>query len=230
MKKPLVDYRQFRPGKLNDPEFAHLKLLGGWIVYFAMYFVTENLIPAGACHVMHCTLDDIIPFNEFFAIFYVSWYFLTFGSLLYFVLYDIRSFSNLQKFIMVTQAVAVIIYIVYPSRQDLRPESFERENVLTALMGAIYAFDTSTGVCPSLHVAFSLGIASVWLKRKESTKLWRGTVCIWAFLICISTAFVKQHSVLDILAALPVGLLAEMIVYAPEIKKRRALLRSHGKG
>ena len=32
MKKPMVDYRQFRLSKLNTPEFSHLKLLGGWIV------------------------------------------------------------------------------------------------------------------------------------------------------------------------------------------------------
>ena len=38
MKKPVVDYRQFRPGKLNDPQFSHLKLLGGWILYFILYF------------------------------------------------------------------------------------------------------------------------------------------------------------------------------------------------
>ncbi len=29
VKKPVVDYRQFRLRKLNDPQFSHLKLLGG---------------------------------------------------------------------------------------------------------------------------------------------------------------------------------------------------------
>ncbi len=40
MKKPMVDYRQFRFSKLNSQEFSHLKLLGGWIVYFILYFLT----------------------------------------------------------------------------------------------------------------------------------------------------------------------------------------------
>ena len=31
MKKPVVDYRQFRLNKLNDPQFSHLKLLLGWV-------------------------------------------------------------------------------------------------------------------------------------------------------------------------------------------------------
>ena len=39
-KTPVVDYRRFRLSKLNEPEFSHLKLLGGWIFYFLMYFIT----------------------------------------------------------------------------------------------------------------------------------------------------------------------------------------------
>ena len=41
MKKPVVDYREFRLSRLNEPRFAHLKLLAGWILtvitaYFAV--------------------------------------------------------------------------------------------------------------------------------------------------------------------------------------------------
>ena len=73
MRKPEIDYRTFRLSKLNDPQFAHLKLLGGWIGYFIMYFLTENLIPAESCHVVHCWIDDLIPFCEWFLIPYVFW-------------------------------------------------------------------------------------------------------------------------------------------------------------
>ena len=45
MKTPVVDYRRFRFSRLNTPEFSHLKLLAGWLAYFALYFLTENLIP-----------------------------------------------------------------------------------------------------------------------------------------------------------------------------------------
>ncbi|MBR1821452.1 MAG: phosphatidic acid phosphatase [Clostridia bacterium] len=213
MRKPAVDYREFRLSRLNEPRFAHVKLLAGWVVYFALYFLTENLIPAARCHVIHCALDDLIPFREGFLVLYCYWYVLLAGSLLYFFLYDIRSFKRLQIYIMITQAVAMLAYIFYPSIQLMRPESFERDNALTRLMGFIYAFDTPTGVCPSLHVAYSLGIASVWCHRRESSGVWKGFMVLSAALISISTAFVKQHSVVDICAALPVGLLAEVQVF-----------------
>ena len=111
MKKPVVDYREFRLSRLNEPRFAHLKLLGGWIGYFILYFLTENLIPAAKCHPIHCWLDDVIPFNEWFLIPYCFWYALIVFSLLYFMLYDIDSFRRLSIFIMITQAVAMAIYI-----------------------------------------------------------------------------------------------------------------------
>ena len=233
LKKPVVDYRQFRMSRINEPEFEHIKLLGGWIVYLALYFITENLIPLSDCHVIHCALDDMIPFNEFFAIFYCFWYVLLVLSLLYFFLYDIPNFRRLQIFIMVTQAVAMFAYIVYPSVQLLRPEVMPRENFLCSVMAFIYAFDTPTGVCPSLHVAYSMGIACVWCRREATPKSLKILVVISAILISISITFVKQHSVLDILAAVPVGMLAEYIVYGlpgrkertAELERKRAVLR-----
>ena len=220
MKKPVVDYRQFRLSKINEPQFAHLKLLLGWVVYFLFYFLTENFIPVESCHVIHSALDDLIPFNEFFFIPYCFWYLLIVISLVYFALYDVENFKNLQIFIIITQVVAMTVYILYPSVQNLRPTGFARDNFFTWLANIIYTFDTPTGVCPSLHVAYSLGIGSCWLKEKSASKLWKGFVVFSVILISLSTAVVKQHSVIDIAAALPVGLLAEILVFGKYWKNK----------
>ena len=220
MKKPMVDYRQFRFSKLNTPQFSHLKLLIGWVLYFAAYFLTENLIPVENCHVIHCGLDDIIPFCEWFIIPYVLWYPLIIFSLGYFALYNVDSFKKLQTFIMITQLVASIIYIVYPNCHYLRPTEFTRDNKLTDYIGFLYAFDTNTGVCPSLHCAYSIGIASVRLKEKDVSWAWKGFIVIFVILICLSTMFIKQHSAVDFFAALPVCLLAEILVFKVFYKKK----------
>lgn len=213
MKQPVVDYKSFRLRRVNEPQYAHIKLLLGWVVYLAFYFLTENLIPAEACHVVHCALDDRIPLNEYFVIFYVSWFALIFFSLLNFFLYDIQSFRDLSVFIIITQSVAMAVYILWPNMQDLRPASFERRNLCTAVLGFLYYFDTPTGVCPSLHVAYSLGIGSVWLKKKDASPVWKALLTVWLALICLSVMFVKQHSAVDVFAALPLGALAEYLVY-----------------
>lgn len=220
MKTPMVDYREFRLSKINEPRFSHLKLLLGWVVYFIFYFLTENLIPAERCTPVHIFLDDYIPFCEYFLIPYVFWYGLIVFSLGYFLLYNVDSFKRLQTFIIITQATAMVIYILFPSRQDLRPEVFPRDNFLTRCIGLLYSFDTSTGVCPSLHVSYSIGIASVWLKEKGVSRVWKCFVVVAVVLICLSTMFIKQHSAADFFAALPVCLLAEGLLYGGYWKKR----------
>lgn len=225
MKRQMVDYRGFRLSRINEPQFRHVWLWCTWIVYFVLYFLTENLIPAESCHVMHCFLDDLIPFNEYFLVFYTGWYVLVFGSLLYYFLYDVKRFRELDLYIFVTQMVAMFFYIFFPSRQDLRPETFPRENFFTWVMGLIYAFDTSTGVCPSLHVAYSLAIFNVMVKDEHLHKWFKIALGIFAVMVCLSTAFVKQHSTVDIFAAIPVVLLGEAIIYGksywlPKLRKK----------
>lgn len=213
MRKPVVDYRNLRFSNITSPQYKHLLLLFGWVGYFILYFLTENLIPVENCYPVHSQLDDIIPFCEWFVIPYVGWYFLIIISLLYFALYNIENFKNLQKYIIITQVIAIIIYIVFPTRQDLRPLKFESNNLLTDLVGIIYSADTNTGVCPSLHVAYSLGIASTWLREKSATKTTKAIIVFVVILICLSVAFIKQHSVMDIYAAIPVCLFAEWFVF-----------------
>lgn len=213
MRKPVVDYRQFRFSKLKDPEFSHLLYLLGWVGYFALYFLTENLIPVEKCYVIHSPLDDMIPFCEVFVIPYVGWYLLIVVSLLYFALYNTESFKKLQSFIIITQVVAMAVYIAFPNMQDLRPTEFPRDNIFTDIIGLLYTFDTNTNVCPSLHVGYSIGIASVWLKEKGVSKWVKAFVTVFVVLVCLSTAFIKQHSILDAFAAIPMCLLAEIILY-----------------
>ena len=216
MKRQRVDYTGFSLSRLNEPRFSHIKLLGGWIIYFILFFLTENLIPREKCHPIHCWLDDVLPFNEFFLIFYCGWFLLVFGSLLYYLLYDVERFKKLQIYIMCTQAIAMFIYIVYPSRQDLRPEVFPRENILTALMSFIYTFDTSTGVCPSLHVGYSMAILSVTSKDPFLSKGLKAFLTFFIVMICAAVCFVKQHSAVDVFAALIMCFFIEIALYGKD--------------
>ena len=213
MRKPEVDYRQFRLRRINEPQFSHLKLLLGWVGYFILFVLTENLIPAEKCFPVWCRIDDWIPFCEFFLIPYVFWYLLIVFSLGYFLLYHVESFKKLQTYIIITQVVAMAVYILFPSRQDLRPVDFPRDNFLTQCVAFLYSADTNTGVCPSLHVAYSLGIASVWLKERDAHPVWKAFVVVTVILICLSTMFIKQHSAVDFFAAIPVCMLAEYLVF-----------------
>ena len=211
MRKPTVDYSGFSLKKLNDPRFSHLKLLVGWLGYFAMYFITEYLNPNNSGTAVSCSLDYKIPFLEIFVIPYVGWYLLIAVSLLYFAFYNVENFKRLQIFIIVTQVAAMIIYITFPNFQPLRPDVYPRDNFLTDIVALLQTADTNSNVCPSLHVAYSIGIASIWLKEKDAKGWVKTAIVIFCILVCLSTAFIKQHSVIDGLVAIPVCILAEVI-------------------
>ena len=187
-------------------------LLLSWPVYLVLFFLSERWIPADSCALIWCPLDHRIPFCEWFLIPYVSWYPLVAGSLIWLLRKDREVFRWLQRYILITQVIGLICFFLLPSRQELRPEVFPRENILTKLAGSLYAVDTPTGVCPSMHVAWSLALISAWTRKRDCPGLWKWFVAAWCALICVSVVFVKQHSALDILGGLAAGMVAELIL------------------
>ena len=215
---PAVDYRKLRPSNLNTSTYSHLKLLLYWPIFGLLFLFVERIYPVDHYTVIHCTLDDLIPFCEWFLFPYLFWFVYLVGMHLYTMLYEIDSFARMMKYIILTYTAAIVIYLIWPTCQDLRPVAFERDNVLTRFIAGFYQFDTNTNVCPSIHVIGSLAVMEAALWSKRLTKHWKAGFVVCAILICISTVFMKQHSVLDILAALPICALGHYLYFGRENK------------
>lgn len=215
-----VDYRKFRLDKLNTPEFEHLKYLLYWPAYGLFFLTVERLWIRASYFPIHCALDDAIPFCEYFLIPYLFWFVFLVGIQIYGLLYDVEAFKKMMKFVMVSYSIAMLVYILFPNCQELRPLSFERDNIFTRFLAGFYQFDTNTNVCPSVHVIGSVAVAlCAWSSKHFSTPGWRAAFTVTALLISVSTVFLKQHSVLDVVAAIPVCIVAYMVVYQAKKKK-----------
>ena len=142
------DYRQFRLRKLNTPEFSHIKLLLFWPVFGLAFLALERFRPHAAYHVMHCALNDAIPFSEWALIPYLLWFVYLIGALAYTFFQDVPAFRRMMRFVIVTYTAATVIYFIYPTQQLLRPEAFAHDNALTRVVAWFYTFDTNTNVCP----------------------------------------------------------------------------------
>lgn len=211
---PIVDYRKFSLRKLNTEEFCHLKLLFFWPLFGLLFLYVERFYPVTSYYPVHCALDDMIPFNEFFVIPYLFWFVSLVGMSLYTLLYDIGAFRRYMKFIIITYLTAILVYFIFPTCQNLRPVVFERDNLFTQFISGLYQFDTHTNVCPSIHVIGALAVLfASWYVEKFRSKYWRTVSAITAALICASTVFLKQHSILDVLAALPICLIGYVFCY-----------------
>lgn len=213
-KAAIVDYRKFRFSKLNTPEFSHLKALIFWPIFGLMFLTVERLWIRDSYFPMYCAWDDAIPFCEYFLIPYLFWFVFLVGIHFYTLLWDTKSFKNLMKFVIVSYSATMLIYILFPNCQELRPMAFERDNIFTQFMARFYQFDTNTNVCPSLHVIGSVAVVTcAWHSKHFSSPGWRIAFMIVAFLISISTVFLKQHSILDVIAAIPICIVAYFLVY-----------------
>lgn len=211
---PAVDYRGFRLRKLNAPEYRHLWLLLFWPVYILRYALVERWNPATHYTVIHCALDDQIPFHEGFLVFYVLWYVAIFGMHLYTMFYDVPAFKRYSKFLIICISISTTIFLIFPSCQELRPEVLPRDNVLSRIVRLIYAVDTNTNVFPSEHAIGALAVLSAAINTPSLRTPGRiAGFVVLAILISLSTVFLKQHSILDVIAAVPICGLAYWMCY-----------------
>lgn len=218
----MVDYRAFRLGRLREPQFRHLTYLLFWPVYGLAFLAVERIFVRDSYFPIHCALDDYIPLMEYFLIPYLFWFVFLVGIHLYTLLYDVPAFVKMEKFIIISYSIAVLVYLLFPNCQQLRPAEFARDNLFTRFLAHFYQFDTNTNVCPSIHVIGSVAVVlGAWNARGLSTVGWRWAFGITGFLISISTVFLRQHSVLDLLAAIPVCLIAYYFAYVKTGEKNR---------
>lgn len=227
MTKSPANADSLSPHAWNAEAFRHWRLLLYWPVFGLLFFAAERLYTPKRYHMMHCVLDDHISFCEWFLLPYLFWFVFLLGMHLYTLLRDPRAFRRMMYFIMLTYSAALLAFFLFPTVQQLRPAVFPRDNVLTRLMAAFYGFDTNTNVCPSLHVVGSLAVLfAAWDCPRFRSRGWRRVFGLCAFFISISTVFLKQHSVLDILAALLLCAAAYRIVYQRAVFLRRRSRRA----
>lgn len=184
------------------------------IIYLTCFFFAESRdVPV---NIIHTPLDDLIPFCEYFIIPYVLWYLYVAGTLTYLGLTD-KNFKEYYRFVMnmaLGMVVFLIVSFVYPNGQNLRPEIIP-DNLFLWAVNFLYTIDTSTNILPSLHVFASVACDMALCRddRFKKHPAWRWASHISMFLIILSTMFLKQHSAIDVVAALFCNIVFYPMVY-----------------
>ncbi len=217
----VVKYWKLRPNNLTSPEFRHLFLLLFWPVFGILFSLVEKDAFHPVYTPVHSPIDDMIPFCEWFMIPYMFWFVFLVGMIAYLLLFDVSAFRRFQYFVMLTYGVTMVVYLIYPTCQELRPSEFPRDNFLTRFIAGFYAFDTNTNVCPSLHVVGSMAVAfGAWDTKRFQKPVWKTLFMGMALLISISTVFVKQHSIVDVFWAMILCMVMYAVVYRIPWKSR----------
>ena len=134
-----------------------------------------------------------------------------------------EEFYRASAYMFIGMSICLFICTIWPNGQDLRIEEFNKDNVLTSLMGYIYSADTNTNIFPSIHVFNSVGAVIIIYKShilKNIRWVKIGSI-ILSTLIILSTMFLKQHSVMDVLGGLALSAIMYIPVYAVDWAKIR---------
>ena len=168
--------------------------------------------------IIHISLDDYIPFNEYFIIPYFLWFAYVAAAVMFFFFTNKEDYYRLCAFLFIGMTISLIICTIWPNGHNLRPTEFARENIFTDMVRGLWQTDTPTNIFPSIHVYNSIGVHlavmnSEALKKKRVVRI---SSFILMLSICLSTVFLKQHSALDGIGAIVMSMFMYRMVYRTE--------------
>ncbi|MCR5273316.1 MAG: phosphatase PAP2 family protein [Lachnospiraceae bacterium] len=166
-------------------------------VYLLTFFLTNGLYEPVVW--VHHPLDDLIPFEVNFVIIYMLWFPAIMLALVKVMFRCEKDFKQLAFVMFTGMTISLIIYAIYPTGLKLRPE-IEVNGFSTWLMSMVWKNDVPMNVCPSIHVSSSIAVFFVAFRGEylRGQRLKKAAVMIFMIAICVSTVFVKQHSVVDV--------------------------------
>lgn len=201
-------------------------LCAGYVfIYLPWFFTLEhiNTIDSPRMHIINVPLDYKIPFCEYFIIPYILWFFYIVASCIYmYFKADNSEFARLAVSLIAGMSISMFICMIYPNGITLRPD-YIPDNFFGRIVSGLYATDTSTNVFPSIHCYNSMAvhIALCKCKAMKNAKHHRLVLSL-SLVLCISiilsTMFLKQHSVVDVIGAFILMAVMYIVVYAVDWK------------
>lgn len=159
---------------------------------------------------MFSKLDIYIPFVKEFVIPYLAWFAYIAVALIFLGFKSKVDFIKLSVFMFSGMSICLFIYSLFPNGQSLRPEIVGTD-IFANLVRMVYSSDTPTNSAPSIHVVNSMAVhfSLVNYKGFSEKKYIKAASFIIMLLIIMSTVFIKQHSILDVVY----GFILSMILY-----------------
>ncbi|MEE1248457.1 MAG: phosphatase PAP2 family protein [Lachnospiraceae bacterium] len=209
-------------------KYKHGLLLLYVLIYMPWFHYLEKKVTIHF-NVIHMAIDDYIPFIEFFIVPYFLWFGYVAFAVLYFFFKNKTDYYKLCAFLFTGMTVFLIVSTIYPNGHYLRPTTFARDNIFVTLVKWLYQTDTATNLFPSIHVYNSLGVhmAIVNSENFKNNKIARHFSFVLMASIILSTMFLKQHSVFDVITAFVMAAVMYSVVYGRNWQKNEENVLQH---
>ena len=193
--------------RLAMPIFLYVPFYMIWFIYIEKHTFAHYSI-------IHTAVDDVIPFCEIFVIPYYTWFLYVAVTVLFFLFsFDVEDYYKYFIFLATGMTVFLIVSTLFPNMHQLRPMAMPRDNIFTNMVAVIYRSDTSTNLWPSIHVYNSLGAMIAIHHSKRFNKIGKIVGDFIGISIILSTMFIKQHSVYDVITAFIMATIFYILFY-----------------
>lgn len=203
-------------------KYKHAWILSYLLIYLSWFAFLERTVTS-RFHVVHMAVDDYIPFIEYFIVPYLLWFLYVAAAVVYFFFTNVSDYYKLCCVLFVGMTLFLVISTVYPNGHYLRPSVFRNDSIFTTLVQWLYATDTSTNLFPSIHVYNSLAVhmaVSRSGKLRQYKWIQAGSGLLMVSIV-LSTMFLKQHSVFDVITAFLLAAVMYVFVYVREPQQQR---------
>ena len=197
----------------------------GILYLLAFQYVEQRKVPI---NIIHMKIDDYIPFCEYFIVPYLLWFGYDAVTVFYFAFIN-KNKQEYWQFILtlgVGMTLFILVSLVYPNGQDLRPE-LTGNSIFIQLVQYLYAIDTPTNILPSIHVFNSIAccIAIFHHKAFQKHKVFLTGTALLTVLIVMATVFLKQHTLVDVIAAIALNIVCFQLFYKPRVVQEKKPVR-----
>lgn len=181
--------------------------------------------------IIHMKIDDMIPFLEVFVVPYFLWFGYVATVVVYCFFKNKQDYYKTCVFLFTGMTVFLVISTLWPNGHHLRPYVMPRDNIFTSIVARLYSIDTPTNLWPSIHVYNSIGahLAVTHNQKLAGNKKIRTGSLILCVSIILSTVFIKQHSMFDVLTAFIMAAVMYLVVYQADVVASCQAYRSNRK-
>ena len=192
-------------------------------IYLPWFMYLERTVTRDY-HIMHASLDDLIPFNEYFIIPYLLWFLYVAGTLVFFLFRSKEDYYKMCTFLFSGMTLSLIICTFFHNGTDFRPVIDPNKNIFSAAVAALYKTDTCTNVFPSIHVNTAVGphIAISRSRFLSKHKIIKLCSFLLTASICLATMFLKQHSIADVATGITCAVATYVLFYSRAAEKQGA--------
>ncbi|MCI6693951.1 MULTISPECIES: phosphatase PAP2 family protein [unclassified Clostridium] len=191
--------------KYNINEIKWLDL--AWLIILPIininYVIAAAIAKSGKD--ISLTLDKEIPYVSAFIFPYIYWYVFMVLGLIFILSKDRKKYLRTLMVIYISMCICYLFYYFYPVEMS-RPV-ISNNTIANKIVNLIYEADRPFNCFPSIHV-LNTYIIMRFTKLKDN-KSWFIYTIITGTLIILSTLFIKQHYILDGVAAI---IIAEIVM------------------